>query len=98
MTKGATTLNRMTFSIRTKNEIISTMAEGSYIAQCHLCRVSGMLSAVNKPFLLTVVMLNVVVLSVGVPAKVLFQACFYISLKCLILDCIFAISQLVWPP
>ena len=46
------------------------MADGSYIAECHLCRVSGMLSVANKPFVLSVVMLNVVMLSVFMPSVI----------------------------
>jgi hypothetical protein len=47
----------MTLSILTLN------AECHY-DECHLCRVSFMLSAANKPVMLSVVMLSIVMLSI----------------------------------
>ena len=42
------------------------MLSNSY-AECHFCSVSYMLSVTNEPFMLGVIMLNVVMLSVVVP-------------------------------
>ncbi len=41
--------------------------EEPFHAECHLCRLSLMLSVTNKPLMLSVIKLNVVVLSVVAP-------------------------------
>ncbi len=73
--RGAQHNSIMTFSITfkdhtSKNQVIATFSKtalgittlntGCHNGECHLCRVSSMLSVANKPIMLNVVKLNVV--------------------------------------
>ncbi len=72
---AANTLSIMTFSITTLSIMTFSMIAEHCYAVYQLCWLSLLLSVTNKPFMLFVIMLNVVMLSVVAPKE--FTSCRY---------------------